>query len=254
MKSIKIKNLRSIKNSENIPLNALNILLGQNSSGKSTFLRLFPLLKQSIEARTRGPILWFGDYVDFGDFNIAVSKGEKEMSFEFEFEIPANRNQRRYYPGRIINLLEDTTFYLTLMMKSSGENKTYVSQLILAFFDQTTEISFDTNGKIINFLVNSEDFTNIVKNKEAILRNGIIPYLAVPLKERHSLKNEYDILEKIIQFLKQRLRANTKINTIESIIANTGIGSSTTVYNTIYKEANKYSKTQKCSKKCMSGL
>ncbi len=243
MKSIKIRNLRSIKNSGNITLNAINVLLGQNSSGKSTFLRLFPLLKQSIEARTRGPILWFGDYVDFGDFNTAVSKGEKEMSFEFEFEVPDNHNQRRFYPGRLINLHENTTFNLTLMMKSSGENKTYVSQLILTFFDQKTEISFDANGKTINFLINNEDFTNMVKNMEAILRNGIVPYLAVPLKERHSLKNEYDILEETIKFLKQRLRANTKINTIESIIANSGIGSNKTVYNKILKEATKYSKT-----------
>ncbi len=244
MKSIKIKNLRSIKNSENIELSALNILLGQNSSGKSTFLRLFPLLKQSIEARTRGPILWYGDYVDFGDFNIAVSKGENEMSFEFEFQIPASKMQRRYYNPRFLyNLLEDTNFILTLTMKSGGENKTFISQLILSFFDQKTEISFDANGKIISYLINNEDFTNMMKNKVAILRNGIIPTLFVPLEENRLPKKDYDVLNELKKFLKQRLRANTSENKIENIIANSGIGSDKYFYENLLENSNKYPST-----------
>lgn len=41
--SIKIENLRSLKDTEFVQLKKLNILLGTNSSGKSTFLRSFPL-------------------------------------------------------------------------------------------------------------------------------------------------------------------------------------------------------------------
>ena len=58
MKSIGIKNLRSLKNVEQIEIKPITILVGRNSSGKSTFLRIFPLLKQTLEAKTAEPILW----------------------------------------------------------------------------------------------------------------------------------------------------------------------------------------------------
>ena len=40
MKSIGIKNLRSLKNVEQIEIKPITILVGRNSSGKSTFLRI----------------------------------------------------------------------------------------------------------------------------------------------------------------------------------------------------------------------
>ena len=46
MKSIRVKNLRSILDSGEIDINRLNLFLGENSSGKSSILRLFPLLKE----------------------------------------------------------------------------------------------------------------------------------------------------------------------------------------------------------------
>ncbi|WP_289200550.1 AAA family ATPase, partial [Phocaeicola sartorii] len=48
LNAIRIENLRSIQDSKFIDLKSLNILVGANSSGKSTFLRSFPLLSQSI--------------------------------------------------------------------------------------------------------------------------------------------------------------------------------------------------------------
>ena len=68
MLSIGVQNLRSLYNIDEIEIKPITVLLGKNSAGKSTFLRMFPLLKQSIEERTSEPILWYGDYVDFGDF------------------------------------------------------------------------------------------------------------------------------------------------------------------------------------------
>lgn len=52
MKSITIENLRSITSSGELPLNNLNIFLGANSTGKSSILRFFPLIKQTISRKT----------------------------------------------------------------------------------------------------------------------------------------------------------------------------------------------------------
>ena len=75
MKSIRIQRLKSIVDSGQIELKPLTVVIGKNSSGKSTLLRAFPLLKQSLTTRLSSPILWYGDYVDFGSFNNAITKG-----------------------------------------------------------------------------------------------------------------------------------------------------------------------------------
>ena len=93
--SIGIKNFRSLKDLRNgdndvIDLKPITVLLGQNSSGKSSFLRTFPLLKQSVTSRTKGALALFGDEVDFGDFATTISSGslyDKDDAFiEFRFK------------------------------------------------------------------------------------------------------------------------------------------------------------------------
>ena len=64
--TLRIQNLRSLVDTGHIDLKPITILVGRNSSGKSSFARIFPLLRQSIEASKRGPILWWGRLVDFG--------------------------------------------------------------------------------------------------------------------------------------------------------------------------------------------
>ena len=84
-----IKNLRSIKDSGTISLRPIMILLGANSSGKSTFLRSFPLFTQSVDKKLRGPIAWFDtSYVDYGDFKTAKNRfAEDEEGITFCYRI-----------------------------------------------------------------------------------------------------------------------------------------------------------------------
>ena len=93
MNSIRIINMRSLVDTGTIDLKPINMLVGSNSSGKSTFLRVFPLLKQSLYRRINGPIFWAGDekdYVDFGSYKETINKGisEKENYIGLEFSIP----------------------------------------------------------------------------------------------------------------------------------------------------------------------
>lgn len=74
MDTIRIKNVRSILDSGDINLNSINLLLGKNSSGKSSILRLFPMLKESARNELRGPILWFDENYDFGSFSNTISR------------------------------------------------------------------------------------------------------------------------------------------------------------------------------------
>lgn len=87
--SIKIKNLRSLKDTNFVEIKPITILVGANSSGKSTFLRSFLLLTQSVVKSLRGSISWFDDsYVDFGDYTTAKCQfASDEECIEFHYKI-----------------------------------------------------------------------------------------------------------------------------------------------------------------------
>lgn len=115
IKSIRLQELKSIRDSGTIELKPINILVGMNSVGKSTFLRAFPLLRQSIERRTRGPILWNGEYTDFESFDTALNSNAAnesdinshtiKISFEFTVpELPRYSFRRKANPQSEINV------------------------------------------------------------------------------------------------------------------------------------------------------
>jgi len=86
--AIGVKNFRSLKKIELegkdfVEIKPFTILLGKNSSGKSSFLRLFPLLKQSVTSRTRGSLAFYGDEVDFGDFLSVLSNNQNNIVDDF---------------------------------------------------------------------------------------------------------------------------------------------------------------------------
>jgi predicted ATPase len=86
-----VKNLRCLVDTGLVPIRPITVLVGRNSSGKSTFLRAFPLLRQSVETRRSTPILWYGDEhpVDFGSLKDAASAwlGEPTVTFMFRLRL-----------------------------------------------------------------------------------------------------------------------------------------------------------------------
>ena len=101
MDIIRVKNVRSIIDSGDMKLSSINILLGRNSSGKSSLLRLFPMLKESARNELRGPILWFDENYDFGGFANTYSRhaqeGDELMSLEFTWTPSASKLKTRLY-------------------------------------------------------------------------------------------------------------------------------------------------------------
>ncbi|WP_028879432.1 AAA family ATPase [Terasakiella pusilla] len=85
--SYSVKNLRRLVSTPEIEIKPITILLGRNSVGKSSFLRSLPLIRQTLETKTSAPILWYGDYVDFGNYKSAVNNNDtdKDIVFTFKF-------------------------------------------------------------------------------------------------------------------------------------------------------------------------
>lgn len=100
MDNIRIQNLRSIVDSDFIELNDLNIFLGANSTGKSSILRFFALIKQTISKKNNEPILWY-DFqgVDFGSFEESVNSENKQKGITFSFSFTLYSDQSSF-PGK----------------------------------------------------------------------------------------------------------------------------------------------------------
>src|ERR1051325_7163930 len=90
LNGIRLRNFRSLADSGMIELRPITLLLGQNSSGKSTFLRALPLLRQSLRIRSNAPLLWYGDLVDFGSIrevksSFAAEDDSVAVCFKFDW-------------------------------------------------------------------------------------------------------------------------------------------------------------------------
>lgn len=103
--SYSIQNIRRLAYINPIEIRPITVLVGRNSAGKSTFLRSLPLIRQSIETRTSAPILWFGDYVDFGDFKTAVSDESSDKNAIFSFRIDALEGRDRLPVSPMVNYM-----------------------------------------------------------------------------------------------------------------------------------------------------
>lgn len=160
LKEIQVKNFRSLKDTKIQELSPITILVGENSSGKSSFLRLFPLLKQSISKRTSGPVLWSGDvddYVDFGSFDETVTNdGSNCIIFRFNFSICIQSHF--YFANNRQNKKMDVGFEIEI---TSKDNKDIVSKFTL--FLNSDVFNFD----IINKRIQINNESDIITSKVA---------------------------------------------------------------------------------------
>ena len=163
MKSIRIKNLRSLVDTEEIAIKKINILVGGNSSGKSTFLRVFPLLKQSFNKKINGPILWCGDdddYVDFGSFEEAVNYSTKDkcIKLEFKCDVDLEVGSYRYRLMKKKRKLESVN--VEFCIKSNTDSVyDFISQVQFIFRENSVIIHFSERNEIKSVEINGNTIT-----------------------------------------------------------------------------------------------
>lgn len=169
MESIRIKNFRSILDSKNIYLNNINIILGKNSSGKSSFLRLFPMFKQTVRHELRGPILWFDDSYDFGDFSNSLSryaKEDKNIMFGFTLNLPFKKCNSNKCSDCFIEyanniFLKNATKSSLDIYLSSDENGCFLKMIKAKVKDFNIELSINERNDDINIYINGNLYDNI---------------------------------------------------------------------------------------------
>jgi predicted ATPase len=93
-----LRNFKAWKDTGDIDLKPITVLLGTNSSGKSSLLQSLLLLKQTVQSPDRSIHLNLGgdeahDYFNFGYFDDVLMKNSVPREFEIRFSFEVNRPQ-----------------------------------------------------------------------------------------------------------------------------------------------------------------
>jgi predicted ATPase len=191
-----LSNLRRLKLIEPIELKPLTILVGRNSSGKSSFLRAFPLLRQSLVTRTSSPILWYGDLVDFGSFDTSISEGATNEPITFSFvldEIERDDPSRFFYwrSSRRRSLPPYRGLHLSVSIVRFSEQTRIAT--ISVFIESTNtkfDISVDEKFQVSSITLNGKNVSSLV----APIQFQITPGTILPEMSALSQKGKTSVL------------------------------------------------------------
>lgn len=225
-----VRNLRSLRSVPAIRIAPITVLLGRNSVGKSTFARIFPLLRQSSERKKKSPVLWFGDLVDFGSLERSVTEGEKEVEFTFHIDIerPAKLGTVAWHKNRgktraevSITLVEDA--------QQTGHAKNVTVKLFggKISIDPSKEVSTDTP-----FFVNETRYAPPTKEHGVVTFQGdILPLVYFYLAKKDTTgtttwvgtANHWEDLP--TQIIRSYVHSNTSVATCRKIAQRVPVGS-----------------------------
>jgi predicted ATPase len=255
MDAIRIENLRCLADTDFVELKPITVLLGENSSGKSTFLRTFPLLRQSVESQTQGPLLWYGRFVDFGSFDDALNKAaeKREMSFHFKFRLlknPANLStpiSPMIYRGLRI-YLENLEIAITLKIaENSKQAVPHTEECSLAFAENRIKIKFDSEQKVTGLFVNSNDFSEFTDIFYCSPSAGLIPYLReIPVKLRDDNNSFRELLFAEVE---KQVPRNISKDKIRKMAYSFGIGTSKSMLQDMQENLDTTDIWKKCALK-----
>lgn len=188
MDSIRLQNYRCFDDTGYIDIKPLTFLIGANGSGKSSFLKLLPLLKQSMNVKVNGVFLWADEDVDFNNFKNTLKEGSDEMTVTMT--ISDLRLARRsnafncFFPEMDV----------TMKLRPLGDNFDFLSSLEINYADTTIVIVYDDTFnvnyiRVNGFVLNSKE----LKMKNSIT-NSLLPKLLFYDKDSRYFDEQCDLL------------------------------------------------------------
>jgi hypothetical protein len=238
MEHIRIKNLRCLADTGKIAIKPITVLVGANSSGKSSFLRLFPLLRQSAETRTLSGLLLNEGDVNFGFFPDAIHRDADPAELKLEFTVSLRPG---FYQGGMTNrfLVGSTPIECEVSYAKRSKDQRYPFLRSVNLRMQTEkhldciDIQADEEGRITKFLVNDFSATSLVSQLRLHVGRGLVPTLITGIDSKSgtlsALETEISEVEsfeqKLLQQTDSSFHGKTSIDTRLAIFKSIRIGS-----------------------------
>ncbi len=154
MKSIRLQNVKAFKDTGTIDVAPITIVVGRNSCGKSSFIRMPVVLSQTFKSGAETPICLNGsqaDFIDYGNFEDVLHNHQGDqftVVLEYSFDIDSYIT--KYQDGYIRRTRYDNnannpdTITLAISFSKPNQKRVYASQ--------------------IDLLINNELFSQFKKN------------------------------------------------------------------------------------------
>ena len=227
-----IRRLRSLYDlSPPIDLRPITILLGKNSAGKSSFARLFPLLRQSVERRKRSPILWFGDLVDYGSLTQAITRGSNDLELILQLNLldgdaPKRKRissnaLRSFYVRRVQNEIRVEDVKVTLTLKNDPENDSaFASKVRIEIAGTTIDLSIALDSLVESVAIDNKNFS-LGTTIAGVTQGQVLPGLVFIQKDPEN-PNEFTSAgnpwrSQLLARIRAQLHGNTSDETVSEI-------------------------------------
>lgn len=228
--SARLVNVRSLGDTGLLKIRPITILVGQNNSGKSSFTRFFPLLKQSIQGRASAPLLWYGPIVDFGSFSEVLSTFSKNNIITVEFELPCEQLMRFPAPSYVESPFQKIEILKYRLDIRSAELRTEVCSFSIFLGDDKIEVSIGPKNQITSVILNDEDYSKYFSPEAVVIQNDhLVPLFATtePRPARRFLYRyrwanvlstpDYRILEILRTYLHANISQRSLIRILDSV-------------------------------------
>ncbi|SMH52382.1 AAA family ATPase [Azospirillum agricola] len=161
LKSITVENYRSFRTEAKLQFRPLTILLGKNSSGKSSLTRLIPLLQQSLERQSSSPLLWSSDSVDLGNISDVVTHSGvgSELRIGIRVVAPHFHNFSRRMRYTFLQSFDEAHAEFEYIMRLSAEGiRTKFNGIEIRYGDQTLEVDWDQAGQLTALRIDKRNY------------------------------------------------------------------------------------------------
>ncbi|AFS79535.1 hypothetical protein Curi_c25400 [Gottschalkia acidurici 9a] len=217
IKSIKVKNFKSFKKSGQIDIKKINILVGPNSSGKSSFIQGLLLLKNAIQCKMEDPTLG----IDGESITYKALVYDNDVDNKIQYKIGFDESEQKTESIEV-NILKDflenidesdiikiAEKYREIKIKDMSFTLKIVDDITLSIDAFEVNTTDDINVKVSkdkeNYTLKLND--NIIDNIEAIYPCKF--YFKIKKEKLHELSNSsleniilvYYILDKLEQNL-----------------------------------------------------
>lgn len=208
LRSICVQNYRTFKEQFTLEIAPLTILLGANSSGKSSVTRLPPLISQSLSERTSAPILWVSDTIDFGSFRENVHRHDLsgKISLTLGGELTETANALMPFG---ITTWQNGEFSYTIDI-AGEDDSSRISRIKIQIYGEVVEMDI-THGWALSIKFKDKSYRELSKNMLVYVVEGLFPTPYYFTKDGDKYKAaDRDVLKKdLIRILRQYSHANT---------------------------------------------
>jgi predicted ATPase len=164
MFNLNIHNFRSFQN-QNFSFKRINILIGENSGGKSSLLKFLLSLKQTLDSPYESNLKLRGDYTDLGNYEEVIYKRNKKLKLSFTFSSEGIEYMKYF---------KEFTSDIGRLEKEGESFKEFLRDIT----EGKTSVSFEINSKL-------GDHSSIVSNIE----NSQIGKIKVTTKKINTTEN-----------------------------------------------------------------